>query len=99
MKVRSSIRNKSAQTHEEMLTDEFLIVSDEFKGMKYALEVMHPEKKITYKIDYLFIIFENEMDLERWYFALLTVCTPRNGHVDWVHIRDKFNVVFRSLRV
>jgi hypothetical protein len=68
----------------------------EFKGMRYALEISHPEKRISYKIDYLFMIFDNEMDLERWYFGLLTVCTPRNGHVDWVCQILQVEPVFHS---
>jgi hypothetical protein len=52
------------------------------KGVKYAVEIVHPMRKVLYKIDYFFLIFETEADMQRWYFALLTVCKPRNGYVD-----------------
>jgi hypothetical protein len=71
----------------------------EMKGMKFAIEVIHPERKIIYKIDYLYLITETELDLERWYFALLTCCVPHNGYVD-VEVNkllhDRFKYMWRS---
>lgn len=58
------------------------VLADELKGVKFALEIQHPMRKVLYKIDYFFLIFESEADMQRWYFALLTICKPRNGYVD-----------------
>jgi hypothetical protein len=71
----------------------------EMKGVRYAIEVLHPERKIVYKIDYLYLIAESEMDLERWYFALLTCCVPHNGYVDVELnklLHDRFKYMWRS---
>lgn len=71
----------------------------EMKGMRYAIEVLHPERKIIYKIDYLYLIADSELDLERWYFALLTCCVPHNGYVDVELnklLHDRFKYMWRS---
>lgn len=71
----------------------------EMKGTKFAIEVLHPERKIIYKIDYLYLITENELDLERWYFALLTCCVPHNGYIDIELNRvlhERFKYMWRS---
>jgi len=71
----------------------------EIKGMRFAIEVLHPERKIVYKIDYLYLIADNELDLERWYFALLTCCVPHNGYVDVELnklLHDRFKYMWRS---
>jgi len=60
----------------------------EIKGLKYALELLHPNRKIIYKIDYIFLSFDTEMDMDRWYFAMLTVCVPHNGYVNTVRCYD-----------
>lgn len=46
------------------------------------MEIQHPQRKVLYKIDYFFLLFDSEAEMQRWYFALLTICKPRNGHVD-----------------
>lgn len=71
----------------------------EMRGMKFAIEVLHPERKIVYKIDYLYLIAETETDLERWYFALLTCCVPHNGYIDVELnklLHDRFKYMWRS---
>lgn len=71
----------------------------EMKGMRFAIEVLHPERKIVYKIDYLYLIAETELDLERWYFALLTCCVPHNGYIDVELnklLHDRFKYMWRS---
>lgn len=71
----------------------------EMKGTKFAIEVLHPERKIIYKIDYLYLIAESELDLERWYFALLTCCVPHNGYIDVElnkMLHDRFKYMWRS---
>lgn len=71
----------------------------EMKGTRFAIEVLHPERKIIYKIDYLYLITENELDLERWYFALLTCCVPHNGYIDIELnkvLHERFKYMWRS---
>lgn len=75
------------------------IEESEMKGMKFAIEVLHPERKIIYKIDYLYLIAETELDLERWYFALLTCCVPHNGYIDIELnklLHERFKYMWRS---
>lgn len=56
---------------------------NEIKGMKHAIEIIHPLRKIVYKVDYLYLIAESEIDAERWYYALLNICDPYNGKMDF----------------
>lgn len=57
-------------------------VYDGVKDMKYAIEVIHPNKKVI-NVENLILIPSNEYDSDRWYYALLTICTPHNGFVDF----------------
>lgn len=43
------------------------------RSSKYTIEIMHPQRKIMYKVDYLYLITESAKDAERWYFALLQI--------------------------
>eukprot|EP00029_Vermamoeba_vermiformis_P009162 TRINITY_DN4483_c0_g1_i1.p1 TRINITY_DN4483_c0_g1~~TRINITY_DN4483_c0_g1_i1.p1 ORF type:complete len:773 (+),score=180.44 TRINITY_DN4483_c0_g1_i1:69-2387(+) len=49
------------------------------RSSKYTIEIMHPQRKIMYKVDYLYLISESAKDVERWYFALLQI-GKKNTH-------------------
>jgi hypothetical protein len=49
------------------------------RSSKYTIEIMHPQRKIMYKVDYLYLISESAKDAERWYFALLQI-GKKNTH-------------------
>lgn len=50
--------------------------------MKYAIEVIHNNKKFM-NVENLVLLPNSEHDSDRWYYALLTVCIPYNGFVDF----------------
>lgn len=67
---------------------------NEIRSMKHAIEVIHPQRKILYKVDYLYLIADSEIDAERWYFALLNVCQRYNGSIN-IKINNLLHDQFR----
>jgi hypothetical protein len=64
------------------------------RSSKYTIEIMHPQRKIMYKVDYLYLISESAKDAERWYFALLQI-GKKNTHAYLTPVSTYKQIAYR----
>eukprot|EP01125_Pyxidicula_operculata_P004513 TRINITY_DN1707_c0_g1_i1.p1 TRINITY_DN1707_c0_g1~~TRINITY_DN1707_c0_g1_i1.p1 ORF type:complete len:567 (-),score=91.51 TRINITY_DN1707_c0_g1_i1:35-1735(-) len=53
-----------------------MVDEGELKGIKFAMKLIHTSRCLLYKMDYVYLITADAKSLQRWYYALRTVCMP-----------------------
>lgn len=60
----------------ELWFNEFLTLKASPEGYRHCIELIHPDRCLLFKVDYVYLLANDDKTIQRWYYVLLSVCKP-----------------------